>query len=208
MENKKILLVQYTPRYERSKTKELLDYTKSLLEKKGKVEVLDLNKDIPEFFNSENLTAYYMRNYMKEKLSDKDAKLLSKFDRFTKQFVDANIVVVAYPMYNFSMPASVKAYFDMILLKGQTWDMNEKGYVQLCNGKELLLITTSGGVYNEEFKTISMDHSESYMKSLSGFIGTNFNCVFVQGINMMPAKEKDLMTDGKKKIEKIVSKYK
>lgn len=207
MENKKILIVQFTPRNERSKTKELLDYAKKLLDKKGKVEVLDLNKDIPEFFNSENLSAYYMRNYLGQKLSEKDAKSLLKFDRFTKQFVEANTVVIAYPMYNFSMPASVKAYFDMILLKGQTWDMNASGYVQLCKGKNLLLITTSGGVYNEQFKTLSMDHSESYMKSLSGFIGTDFNSVFVQGINMMPDKEKELMDDAKNKIGKIVSKY-
>ena len=107
MENKKILIVEYAPRNERSKTLELANYAKSLLLKKGKVEILDLNKDIPEFFNSENLTAYYMRNYMGEKLSDKDTKLLSKFDKFTKQFVDSDIVIVAYPMYNFSMPASL-----------------------------------------------------------------------------------------------------
>jgi len=206
MENKKILIVEYTPRNERSKTLELANYAKSLLLKKGKVEILDLNKDIPEFFNSENLTAYYMRNYMGEKLSDKDAKLLSKFDKFTKQFVDSDIVIVAYPMYNFSMPASVKAYFDMILLKGKTWDMNASGYVQLCKGKKLVLISTSGGVYSEEFKTLAMEHSESYLKILSGFIGAEFNSVFVQGINMNPQKQDELIADGKKKIEKIVLK--
>ena len=207
MEKKKILIVEYAPRNERSKTLELANYAKTLLLKKGKVEILDLNKDIPEFFNSENLTAYYMRNYMGEKLSEKDAKLLSKFDKFTKQFVESEIVVIAYPMYNFSMPASVKAYFDMILLKGQTWDMNASGYVQLCKEKKLVLISTSGGVYNEEFKTLSMDHSESYMKILSGFIGAEFNSVFVQGINMMPAKQDELIENGKHKIKEIISKF-
>jgi len=110
-------------------------------------------------------------------------------------------------MYNFSMPASVKAYFDMILLKGQTWDMNASGYVQLCKEKKLVLISTSGGVYNEEFKTLSMDHSESYMKILSGFIGAEFNSVFVQGINMMPAKQDELIENGKHKIKEIISKF-
>ena len=104
------------------------------------------------------------------------------------------------------MPASVKAYFDMILLKGKTWYMNASGYVQLCKGKKLVLISTSGGVYSEEFKTLSMEHSESYMKILSAFIGAEFNSVFVQGINMNPQKQDELISEGKIQIKEIVSK--
>ena len=48
-------------------------------------------------------------------------KLLSKMDRMAYQLKSADIVVVAFPMYNFSMPVIVKACFDSVIQHGITF---------------------------------------------------------------------------------------
>ncbi len=64
-----------------------------------------------------NLLAYINRNILGQKLSPNEEKLLSKMDRMAAELKSADIVVVAFPMYNFSMPAIVKALFDSVMQK-------------------------------------------------------------------------------------------
>jgi FMN-dependent NADH-azoreductase len=42
-------------------------------------------------------------------------------DRMTTQLKSANIIVVAFPMYIFSMPTIVKAWFDSVMQRGVTF---------------------------------------------------------------------------------------
>ena len=113
----KTLLVHYTPRNERSNTKRLVDAFRSQI-KNSEVEELNLSRDSPDFFLEENLSAYIQRDYLGQDLTQDQKKSIAKMDRMTGQLQSADVVVVAYPMYNFSMPASVKAWFDSVMLKG------------------------------------------------------------------------------------------
>lgn len=196
---KKILIVQYTPRNERSKTKELVDDFISKVDKQDIVEVLDLTKEVPEFFFNENLTNYALRNYMGQELDSVGTKNLEKFDRFTKQFKEADVVVVAYPMYNFTMPGIVKSYFDMVMQKGETWDVTESGYVGLLNDKKALLLSSAGGIYNEEMGNLAYDMSSSLFKTLMGFVGINdIKIISAQGMNMLSSEEVEKVLDNSK----------
>jgi FMN-dependent NADH-azoreductase len=61
------------------------------------------------------------------------------------QLKSAEIVVVTFPMYNFSMPAIVKAWFDSVIQKGVTFG---EGISNV--GKRALTLISSGGVYSNE----------------------------------------------------------
>lgn len=144
---KKILIVKYTPRHERSRTNILLDYYIEKKTKNANVEILDLEENIPEFFSSETLEIYYKRNYGWIELTQEEKELIKKFDDYTAQFKNADEVVFAYPMFNFWMPAIIKAYIDMILQKWETWDMTSEWYVGLQKDKRIVLITSSAWKY-------------------------------------------------------------
>jgi FMN-dependent NADH-azoreductase len=165
----KTLIVQYTPRNERSNTKKILDAF--LEEIKGSdIEKLDLAKDVPDLFLEQNLDAYIHRNYLGQELSSEKKSLLSKMDRMTEQLKSADVVVVAYPMNNFSMPAPVKAWFDSVMLKGETWDTKNGSYIGLMNGKKALAIVTAGGSYEKE-PMASWEHALSLTKIEFQFMG-------------------------------------
>jgi len=88
----------------------------------------------------------------------------------TDQLKSADVVVVAYPMNNFSMPAPVKAWFDSVMLKGQTWYAKDGSYIGLMNGKKAIAIVTSGGIYEKE-PMASWEHALSLTKIEFQFMG-------------------------------------
>ncbi|MDQ3837833.1 MAG: NAD(P)H-dependent oxidoreductase [Thermoproteota archaeon] len=146
----KTLIVKYIPRNERSNTKKLLDAVREEISISD-VEELDLSDDVPDMFVGNNLLAYIKRNFREIELLPEEEKLLSKMDRMAAQLKSADIVVVAFPMYNFSMPAIVKAWFDSVIQKGVIFGERNDGQMVISNtGKKALTLISSGGVYSNE----------------------------------------------------------
>ncbi len=202
----KTLIVQYAPRMERSSTLALTNHFKS--KAKGTVEVQDLAHNLPPMFDEKSLSAYYKKYYNKKPLDEGEKKHIEAFEKLMRQFKSADIVVVAYPMYNFSMPAAVKAYFDAILLKGETWDMGNEGYIGLMKSKKAVLITTSGGVYDKESGTLAYDHSKSLTAGLFNFMGFGkVEVVSAEGLNMMVESKDKIMQNAKDRLDAIAKEY-
>lgn len=178
----KTLLVRYTPRNERSSTKKLLDAYREKI-RNSEIEELDLSKDVPDMFLEENLLVYIQRNYLGQNLTVEQKKLMSKMDRMTEQLKSADVVVVAFPMNNFSMPAPVKAWFDSVMLKGQTWDVKNGSYVGLMNGRKAMVIVTSGGIYSKE-PMAAWEHALSLTKIEFQFMGySDVQGTLAEGMN-------------------------
>lgn len=178
----KTLIVKYTPRNERSNTGKILNAFVEEI-KGSDIEVLDLAKDVPDLFLEKNLAAYIQRNYLGQELVPEQEVILAKMDRMTGQLKSADIVIVAYPMNNFSMPAPVKAWFDSVMLKGQTWDAKDGKYVGLMNGKKALTIVTSGGFYDGGPMS-SWEHAVSLSKLEFQFMGySEIHGILGEGMN-------------------------
>ena len=197
----KTLLVRYTPRNERSSTKKLLDAYREKI-RNSEIEELDLCSEVPDMFLEENLVAYIQRNYLGNNLAPEQKKLMSKMDRMTEQLKSADIVVVAFPMNNFSMPAPVKAWFDSVMLKGQTWDVKDGKYAGLMNGRKALVIVTSGGFYSKE-PMIAWEHALSLTKVEFQFMGySDIQGILAEGMN---AGDDAQSANLKKSVEQIQS---
>jgi len=200
----KTLVVTYLPRGERSKTKILVD--EFLADAKGKVEMLDLCADVPDMLLKENLAAYIFRNYLGQALGPKQAKSLERMDRMAAQFKSADVAVVAFPLYNFSMPAAVKAYFDSIMQKGETWGEGKDGRETNMKGKKALVIMSSGGSYGTEAG--SWEHGLSLAKVEFEFMGfSDIRAVSAQGLNEHKDKADLLITGAKAEIKKIANEW-
>jgi FMN-dependent NADH-azoreductase len=197
----KTLLVKYTPRNERSSTKKLLDAFSEKIKNSG-IEELDLSNDVPDMFLADNLAAYIQRNYLGQNLTPEQKKLMAKMDRMTEQLKSADVVVVAFPMNNFSMPAAVKAWFDSVMLKGQTWDVKDGGFVGMMNGKKALVIVTSGGFYSKG-PMVAWEHALSLTKIEFQFMGySDVQGILAEGMN---AEDDTQSSNLKKSIEQIQS---
>lgn len=86
------------------------------------------------------------------------------------EFLAADVIVLGAPMYNFSIPSQLKAWIDRIAQAGRTFRYTENGPEGLAGGKTVIVASTRGGLYSEG-PAAGMDHQESYLKTVFGFLG-------------------------------------
>ena len=87
------------------------------------------------------------------------------------EFLTADRYVFGVPMYNFSIPATFKAYLDQIVRVGRTFSLDADGYKGLVSGKKMLIITSRGGSYPKDTAFHAYDLQEPYLRLIFGFIG-------------------------------------
>ncbi|MGB3741474.1 MAG: NAD(P)H-dependent oxidoreductase [Castellaniella sp.] len=103
-------------------------------------------------------------------------------EALVSQLIAADIVVIGAPMYNFTIPAQLKAWLDRIAQAGRTFKYTETGPVGLLGDKTVILALSRGGIYSAN---PAMEHQESYLKSIFGFMGvTDIRTVRAEGMNM------------------------
>ncbi|MBD2729610.1 FMN-dependent NADH-azoreductase [Nostoc sp. FACHB-892] len=88
-------------------------------------------------------------------------------DELIAELLAANLYIFGIPMYNYSVPASFKAYIDQIVRVRRTFVVGANGYEGLLNDKKALVITTRGGSYAGE----PLDFQEPYLRAVFDFIG-------------------------------------
>lgn len=97
-----------------------------------------------------------------------------------QEFLDADVVIVGAPMYNFTIPSQLKAWIDRITVAGRTFRYSEAGPEGLCGGKKVIVVSTSGGLHAGQ--PTGAGHEE-LLKALFAFIGvTDLQFVRAHGL--------------------------
>jgi FMN-dependent NADH-azoreductase len=101
-----------------------------------------------------------------------------------QEFLDADIVVIGAPMYNFAIPSQLKAWLDSVLIAGKTFQYGENGPQGLAGAKRVIVVSSRGGVYSAG-PMASVDHQETYLRDVLRFIGiTDLTFVRAEGLKM------------------------
>jgi len=106
-------------------------------------------------------TAAELRDAVQKHEADLSASTLA-------EFLAADAVVIAAPMYNFTIPTQLKAWIDRIAVAGQTFRYTEAGSQGLCGNKKVIVVSTAGGLHVGQ---PSSGAHEDYLKLLLGFLG-------------------------------------
>jgi FMN-dependent NADH-azoreductase len=105
---------------------------------------------------------------------------------------NADAIVIGVPMYNFGIHSTLKAWLDHIARAGQTFNYSENGPEGLVKNKKVYLAISSGGVYSEG-PMKAYDFTESYLRSVLGFLGMVDVSVFrAEGLSMPNLKDEAL----------------
>ena len=108
-----------------------------------------------------------IRGLTDDQLSDDDKSRLALSDTLIDEIRRADTLVISVPMYNFSIPAALKAWIDLVARPGRTFSYSEAGPEGLMTGKRAILTLASGGVPAGS----DADFASGYMKFVLGFIG-------------------------------------
>ena len=155
------------------------------------VSYLDLLTNAPAHFTADAMAP---RTGQTEGLTEAQVRENAVSEKLVRQFLDADVIVVGAPFYNFSIPTQLKAWLDRLAQPGRTFRYTAAGPEGLAKGKTVIVASTRGGMYSTSEQGQAMEHQESYLKVMFGFFGiTDVRFVRAEGIGMGPeAKAKAL----------------
>lgn len=103
-----------------------------------------------------------------------------------EEFLDADIVVIGAPMYNFTIPTQLKAWIDRILVAGKTFRYGAQGPEGLAGNKRVIIAISRGGLYGAGSPAAAFEHVESYLRTVFGFIGVTPEFIVAEGMLVGP----------------------
>ena len=123
-------------------------------------------------------------------LAGTDATESADAARALQEFLDADVVVIGAPMYNFGIPSTLKAWIDRLAVAGKTFHYTASGAEGLVGGKKVILASTRGGFHQQS----GADFQEPYLRYMFGFFGiTDLEIVRAEGLAVSPAQRTEGM---------------
>lgn len=122
------------------------------------------------------------------------------------QFLEADVIVVGVPLYNFSIPSQLKSWIDRLAQAGRTFRYTENGPIGLAGDKTLIVALTRGGVYSDSEAGQAMEHQESYLKTIFGFFGvTDIRVIRAEGTDLGPDSRAKALEQAITAIDEVVA---
>lgn len=161
-----ILQINASARKDGSVSRELADsLVTGILEKQPGARVItrDVSQGLPfldEAWIAANFTDPAERN-AEQRLK------LALSDTLVGELKAADTIVLGVPVYNFSIPASLKAWIDLVARARETFQYTENGPQGLLTGKKAFVLVASGGTKVGS----DIDFASDYIRHVLGFIG-------------------------------------
>lgn len=175
---KQILRIDASARKSGSITRELNDtiVERFLADGDTTVSVRDLaDEALPQL--TEN---WIGANFTKpEERSQEQKEALALSDSLIAEINSADVLLIGLPIYNFGVPAALKAWVDLVARAGVTFKYSETGPVGLLEGKRAIVTVASGGTAMGS----DIDFATGYIRHVLGFIGIK-DVVFIAADQM------------------------
>ncbi|MXO96013.1 FMN-dependent NADH-azoreductase [Erythrobacter aquimaris] len=163
----------------------------------AKIVIRDLAKNEIPFIDAErfaaNLAPYAER-------SPEQHELAKVADELIEELKAADTIVLSVPVYNFAVPATVKAWADLVARAGTTFHYTANGPEGLLTGKKAYIAIASGGTPIGS----EIDFMSPWLKFFLGFLGiTDVEMVAADGIMGEGGEEK--IAEAHEKVERLAA---
>ena len=135
----------------------------------------DVGVNPPPFITQDWIGAVFTPE---NKKTAEQKQLLALSDALIAEIAAADIIVISSPMYNYGMPAQLKAWFDQVVRINKTFDFDlSRGdfpLQPLLGGKTLVVITSTGEFGFEQGGIREhMSHLVPHLRTLSKYLGVS-----------------------------------
>ena len=116
-----------------------------------------------------------------EERSAEQRETLATSDELVAELQAADIIIIGSPIYNFGVPAALKAWVDMVARARLTFRYTESGPEGLLLGKKAYIVVASGGVAVDS----EIDFATPYLRHALGFLGiTDVEVIAAEQLNL------------------------
>ncbi len=165
----------------------------------GQVIVRDLAAEPIPHLTAERLQAGLTAP--EERTAEQQA-LAAEGDELIEELKQADVIALGLPMYNFSVPSTLKAWFDHVARAGTTFRYTEQGPVGLLENKTLYVFAARGGKY----LGTSMDTQTDLVKHFFGLLGvTDVKFVHAEGLAMGDEIQQQALQAARDRIDSLAA---
>lgn len=113
--------------------------------------------------------------------SPESAAALALADQMIAELKDADVIVIGAPLYNFGVPAALKAWADLVSRAGVTFSYTDQGPQGLLDDRPTYIVAAAGGVPIGS----PADFGTPWLQGFLGFLGiTNVQVIAAEGLAM------------------------
>lgn len=156
---------------------------------------IDLYKEeLPYYGHTAISGLYKLQNGLEPTAEEKKTAEIA--NRYLDQFLAADKLVIAFPLWNFTVPAPLITYISYLMQVGKTFKYTAEGPVGLAGGKKVALLNARGGDYALEAMS-PMEMSLNLMKTSIRLWGiTDPVCIVIEGHAMYQERAKNIIQQG------------
>ncbi|HEY0297125.1 MAG TPA: NAD(P)H-dependent oxidoreductase [Bordetella sp.] len=200
----KTLVIKSSILGENSKTKVLVDHFTARIKQAdpaGTITVRDLGAQPVPYFDGATIGALFTPA---DARSAAQKEVVAFSDSLVAELFDADRIVFAVPIYNFSLPAQLKSYIDYVSRAGVTFRYTPEGVPEgLVTGKEVIVLGARGG----KAEGTPHDTLTPYLTQILGFLGmTGITFVAAEGMAMGPESATAGLEQAKARIDALAIK--
>ncbi|WP_395166755.1 FMN-dependent NADH-azoreductase [Francisella salimarina] len=173
---KKVLHIRSSIKEENSVSRKIGDDLISHLKSTDKVKVSerDLVDNSVEHINPDFINA----------MANNNQDRLATSNKLIEELFENDIIVIESPMYNFSIPSTLKSWIDNIMIARKTFLYTANGPEGLVKNKKAILVFSKGNIYSEGAAK-PLDFQENYLKTILNFIGINdITVICAEGVDL------------------------
>lgn len=154
--------------------------------------------------------AYHRRDLTVDAIPHVDGETLQRVSNGTaeqsdvliQEFLQADILLLGVPTYNFNVPSPLKAWIDHVARAGVTFKYTEQGPVGLSGDKTVIVFASRGGFHQGQ----PSDIPTQYLKVVLGFLGlTDIRFIYAEGLNLSAEQKQHAITQAKAEIDRQVA---
>ncbi|HKP95290.1 MAG TPA: FMN-dependent NADH-azoreductase [Fibrobacteria bacterium] len=179
---KNVLVIESSPHRKGSYSRRLTEAILGKLKENNsgaEVKVRDLAERPLPHLDGFHLAAFFIPPQHR---TENDRETLRSSEEAIAEVLEADAIIIGMPMFNFSIPSSLKAWIDHIVRAGRTFNFTAIGPEGLVKGKKVYLAISTGSVYSDG-PLKARDFTEVYMRTILGFIGlTDITTFRVEGV--------------------------
>lgn len=123
-------------------------------------------------------------------LSPMQQAKVTLFENYTMQFLSSQLIVVANPLWNMSVPTRLKAWIDTVCRAGVTFRYDTDGRaIGLATGRKVIHLQSSGGYFGGK------DPASEYVRTIFTFLGCEVDQLVSEGVDHEPDRADEIMAE-------------
>jgi FMN-dependent NADH-azoreductase len=164
------------------------------------VQTFDVFKEDMPYFGQDFFNAM-QKSAQAEPMTELEQRILTASAKAMDAFMEADVVVFAFPLWNMTIPAALQTFIDYIYRAGMTFKYTENGPVGLVPDKKVIILNARGGVYSTP-EMAPAEMSVTYVRNIMNFFGIqDINEVIIEGHAMDPNAAPAIIEEGLERVK-------